>query len=137
DVIYTSLPSFSETGAGALGLNVASASKLAFAASPMVELGQTWLAPDGSAVRPYISGGATFLSDNTWSLNSTFEGAPAGVSSFTTLSSLPKTLWKASAGIDIFRVARVPGLDLRLEYDGQFGSGYSDQTGLLKLSRHF
>jgi hypothetical protein len=42
--------------------------------------------------------GATFLSNNTWSLNSTFEGAHAGVSPFTTLTSLPQTLAKVSAG---------------------------------------
>jgi hypothetical protein len=42
DLIYTGLPGFSEAGAGALNLNVASSNKVVFAASPMVELGQTW-----------------------------------------------------------------------------------------------
>ena len=137
DVIYTGLPGFSEAGAGPLNLNVASSDKVVFAASPMVELGQTWLLGNGSALRPYIQGGATFLSNNTWSLNSTFEGAPAGVAPFTTLTSLPQTLAKVSAGIDIFGVAGIRGLDLRLEYQGRFGPGYTDQSGLLKLSRQF
>jgi uncharacterized protein with beta-barrel porin domain len=137
DVIYTALPGFSEAGAGPLSLNVASSNKVVFAASPLVELGQTWLFGNGSALRPYIQGGAMFLSNNTWSINSTFEGAPAGVSPFTTLTSLPQTLAKVSAGIDIFGVAGIPGLDLRLEYQGRFGSGYTDQSGLLKLSRQF
>jgi hypothetical protein len=137
DVIYTALPGFSEAGAGPLGLNVASANKVAFAASPMVELGQTYFLANGPALRPFLQGGATLLSNNTWSLNSTFEGAPAGVAPFTTLTSLPQTLWKVSAGIDIFGVARIPGLDLRLEYQGRFGPGYNDQTGLVKLSRQF
>ncbi|MGA2057413.1 MAG: hypothetical protein ABSG88_19140 [Bradyrhizobium sp.] len=103
----------------------------------MVELGQTYFLADGPALRPFLQGGATFLSNNTWSLKSTFESAPAGVTPFTTLTSLPQTLWKVSAGIDIFGVARIPGLDLRLEYQGRFGPGYNDQTGLVKLSRHF
>ena len=137
DAIYTAMPGFSEFGAGALGLNVAAANKVTFAATPMIELGQTWLLANGSALRPYIQGGATIFSNNTWSLSSTFEGAPAGVAPFTTLSSLPQTLWKVSAGIDIFRVARIPDLDLRLEYEGRFGASYNDQTGLVKLSRHF
>ena len=137
DTIYTALPGFSEWGAGALGLNVAAAHKVTFAATPMFELGKTWLLANGSALRPYIQAGATVFSNNTWSLNSTFEGAPAGTAPFTTLSSLPQTLWKVSAGIDIFRVAQIPDLDLRLEYEGRFGASYNDQTGLVKLSRHF
>ncbi|MGA7715518.1 MAG: autotransporter domain-containing protein, partial [Bradyrhizobium sp.] len=137
DVIYTALPGFSEAGAGPLNLNVASSNKVAFAASPMVELGQTYFLANGSALRPFVQGGATLLSNNTWSVNSTFESAPAGVAPFTTLTSLPQTLWKVSTGIDIFSVARIPGLDLRLEYQGRFGPGYNDQTGLVKLSRHF
>jgi hypothetical protein len=137
DTIYTALPGFSEWGAGALGLNVAAAHKVTFAATPMFELGKTWLLANGSTLRPYIQAGATVFSNNTWSLNSTFEGAPAGTAPFTTLSSLPQTLWKVSAGIDIFRVAQIPDLDLRLEYEGRFGASYNDQTGLVKLSRHF
>ena len=137
DVIYTGVPGFSEAGAGALNLNVASSNKVVFTASPMVELGRTWLFRNGAALRPYIQGGATFLSNNTWSVNSTFEGAPAGVSPFTTLTSLPQTLAKVAAGIDIFGVAGIRDLDLRLEYQGRFGNGYTDQTGLVKLSRQF
>ena len=137
DTIYTAMPGFSEQGAGALGLNVAATNKVTFAATPTIELGQTWLLANGSALRPYIRGGATVFSNNTWSVNSTFEGAPAGTAPFTTLSSLPQTLWKVSAGIDIFRIARIPDLDLRLEYEGRFGASYNDQTGLVKLSRHF
>ena len=137
DTIYTAIPGFSEQGAGALGLNVAPANKVTFAATPTIELGETWLLANGSALRPYIRGGATVFSNNTWSLNSTFEGAPAGVAPFTTLSTLPQTLWKVSAGIDIFAIAGIPNLDLRLEYEGRFGASYNDQTGLVKLSRRF
>ena len=75
-MIYTGLPGFSEAGAGALNLNVASSNKVVFAASPMVELGQTWLLRNGAALRPYIQGGATFLSNNTWSVNSTSRARP-------------------------------------------------------------
>jgi hypothetical protein len=137
DMIYTAMPGFSESGAGALNLNVAGANKVTFAATPMIEIGRTWLPADGPAVRPYIQGGATVFSNNTWSVNSTFEGAPAGVAPFTTSSTLPQTLWKVAAGIDVFGVGRIPGLDLRLEYTGRFGPGYNDQTGLVKLSRRF
>lgn len=137
DTIYTAIPGFSESGAGALNLNVAAANKVTFAATPMIELGKTWLLANGSALRPYVQGGATVFSNNNWSINSTLEGAPAGVAPFTTLSSLPQTLWKVSAGIDIFQVARIPDLDLRLEYQGRFGASYNDQSGLVKLSRRF
>ena len=36
-----------------------------FAASPMVEFGQTYFLANGPALRSFISGGATVLSNNT------------------------------------------------------------------------
>jgi hypothetical protein len=137
DVIYTAQPAFNETGAGVLDLRVASASNVAFAASPMLELGQTTAWSNGQAMRPYVQGGATFLSHNDWSLNSTFEGAPAGAAPLTMRSSLPQTLWKVSGGVDFFGIAGIRGLDLRLQYEARFGSDYRDQTGLLKLIHRF
>ena len=57
DVIYTGLPGFSEAGAGALNLNVASSNKVVFAASSIVRTGaDADLLHNGAALRPTYSG---------------------------------------------------------------------------------
>jgi hypothetical protein len=50
---------------------------------------------------------------------------------------MPRTLAKTSAGIDVFGLWGVSGLDLKLQYETQFTSGYQDQTGSIKLTRRF
>ena len=124
DVIYNTMPGFSQTGAGVLGLRVASASQVMFAVAPSVELGQTIIWDNGQAMRPYIRAGATLLSTGSWTINSNFEGAPAGVASFASANSIPRTLAKTSAGIDVFGLWGVSGLDLKLQYETQFANGY-------------
>lgn len=137
DVIYNAMPGFSETGAGVLGLRVASASQMMFAFAPSVELGQTIIWNNGQAMRPYIRAGATLLSTGSWTINSNFEGAPAGVASFASVNSMPRSLAKTSAGIDLYGLWGVSGLDLKLQYETQFTSGYQDQTSSIKLTRRF
>jgi hypothetical protein len=137
DLIYTAMPGFNETGAGALNLNVSSMRNVMFAATPMLELGQTLVWPNGQAFRPFVQAGATFLSNGSRTINATFEGAPAGVAPFATVTSFPQTLGKLSTGYDFFGFAGIPGLDMRVQYEARFGHDYTDQTGTLKIMKRF
>jgi hypothetical protein len=137
DMIYTAMPGFNETGAGALNLQVASMDHLMFAASPTLELGRTLLWKNGQAMRPYVQAGAMFLTGNAWTLNATFEGAPPGVAPFSSTNGIPNTVAKVSTGLDLFNMAGINGLDLRLEYGARFAHAYREQTGSLKLVKRF
>jgi uncharacterized protein with beta-barrel porin domain len=137
DFIYSLMPAFAESGAGALNLHVARASSVALAASPMIEIGQTIAWENGAAMRPYVQGGATLMTDNSMTLSSTLEGAPTGTAPLATVSAGPRVLARAGAGLDLFAIAGIANLDLRLQYEARFGDGYQDQTGVAKLSRRF
>ena len=79
----------------------------------------------------------SLFTDNRWSVTSTFEGTLTGVNPFNTTSTFPRTLYKASAGIDLISPKPTGGLDVRLVYDGQFASKFQSHTGALKASVRF
>ena len=79
----------------------------------------------------------SLFTDNRWSVTSTFEGTLTGVNPFNTTSTFPRTLYKASASIDLISSKPTGGLDVRLVYDGQFASKFQSHTGALKASVRF
>jgi len=137
DVIYTAMPGFSETGAGALDLQLASKSNVVFGVSPMIEFGQTLVWANGQALRPYVQVGGTFLSQDSWNVSANFEGAPSGAAPFITTSSVPNALAKLSAGFDFFGLGGIAGLDMLVQYQARFADDYLDQTGSLKITKRF
>jgi outer membrane autotransporter protein len=138
DLLYVNMPSFGESGAGPLDLQVESMSNTRFAVTPTFEFGATFPAGDSANVlRPFVSLGATWYSDDTWSVSSSLEGAPAGTDPFVTTTTTPRTIGNLSAGLDIFSAKKTGGLDVRLQYDGQFADHYQNQTGAVKFAVRF
>ena len=137
DVTYLYMPGFSEYGAGALNLNVNGMSDVVLSATPAVELGVTAIDGGDHVLRPRVSVGATFFSKNSLSADATFAGAPAGSVPFTTTTSFPQVVAKVSGGIDLFSKRQTGGLDIRLQYDGQFADGFQSHTGGIKASMRF
>ena len=76
DATHISLNSVREKGAGGVGLNVRGQDQTVLSASPALELGAQFGAPQGTLVRPYVRGGATFYDDPDFVLLASFEGAP-------------------------------------------------------------
>jgi uncharacterized protein with beta-barrel porin domain len=137
DVTYLYMPGFSEYGAGALNLNVNGMSDVLFSATPALELGVTALDGGDHVLRPRLSVGATFFSKNSLSVDANLAGAPAGSAPFTTTTTFPQVVAKVSGGIDLFSKRQTGGLDIRLQYDGQFGDGFQSHTGGAKASMRF
>ena len=77
----------------------------------------------------------TFLSENSMSAAAAFAGAPAAATPFT--PTFPSTIAKVSTGIDIISARLTGGIDVRLQYDGQFASGYQSHNGGAKFSMRF
>jgi outer membrane autotransporter protein len=136
DVIYLYMPAFAESGAGALSLNVSSMSQTLVAGTPAVEFGATLHGGD-HYLRPHVSFGMTFFSTNTMSVGANFAGAPAGTAPFITSTTFPDSVAKVSAGFDILSARQTGGLDVRLQYDGQFANGYQSHNGGAKVSMRF
>ena len=121
-----------ETGAGALNLHVQSQNDWLVSAAPAVEIGTQWQ-QGGYTWRPYVRAGARFLSKDSFSATA-FEGSPAGIAPFRVTSPLDQTLAEVSAGFDVWQGNN---FNLRVSYDGRFGSHTTDNGGALELRAAF
>jgi len=126
--------SYSEQGAGALGLNVDGNSDTMFSASPMLEVGGRVEMDNGMTLRPYAAVGATLHDKNEWGADAQFQGAVPGVQSFNTAASAPTSLANVRLGVDLMVKKN---LQVRAEYGGQFGSGYRSNEGILRVNYLF
>ena len=136
DLLYVNMPSFSESDAGALDLRVNQISDTRFVASPALELGATVPITDKYSYRPFVSLGASWNSKDIWSVSSSFEGGPTGLS-FATTTVTPRIYGNVSTGFDVLSVKKKGAVDLRLQYAGQFADHYVNQTGAIKFSVRF
>jgi len=85
-------------------------------------------------LRPYAKAGIRFYSDTDTDLDATLEGAPAGVSSFTTSGRLDNSIADLSAGVNVLMQ---DGYSVRLSYTGRFSDRVTDHGGMVKFSLPF
>ena len=128
------LGDFSESGGGAANLAVASSQQTVYTIAPSLEIGTEWWWSNGTLVRPYLRGGATWYENGNLALSAAFLGSPAGVSPFTITTKMDDVMGTVGAGIDI-----INGNDavLHVAYDGQFGSDTQISAIALKGSARF
>ncbi|TSH90348.1 autotransporter outer membrane beta-barrel domain-containing protein [Verticiella sediminum] len=122
---------YEETGAGALNLRVSKASDTLLAASPMLEIGHRMRLGNGLQLHTYASAGMTAYNDSSWGADAQLIGAVAEAGTFRTVSSAPSTRAKLNLGANLITRRN---FDLRLEYSGEFASGYRSHNGSLKLN---
>ena len=122
---HINIDGFTESGAGALNLQVASASETIFSAGPAVEIGATIVANE-LTFRPYAKLGVTFLSEDAIATVARFAAASDSIAPFTTQARFDDITADVSAGVQWFSAS---GINLRLNYDGRFGAN-SEQHGV-------
>jgi Autotransporter beta-domain len=128
---YIDLGGYSETGAGAFNLKVASKSQWLFSVSPALEIGGEIAGSDGTLYRPYIRGGVTVFDKDDLTYSANFAGAPVGVTGFTLKSELDNVFADAAAGIQVLTAS---GTNLKFEYDGRFGEHSMQNAGTVKIT---
>ena len=133
-VVHFHSGSYTEQGAGALDLAVNGSSATTLSASPMFEVGGRWTFANGMVMRPDIAAGAVFHNRNHWDSSAQFVGSAPGVAPFTAESSAPTVLAKVKLDMN-FSVSK--STEIKLEYGGQFGSGYSSNEGILRVNHLF
>ena len=116
---YLATRGFTETGVGALDLQLKNQGEWVYAATPSLELGAQFTNAYGVLFRPYARAGVTHFSENTLGVNATLAGAPGSAGTFASVSDLDQNLANVAAGIDI--LDPVNGFDLRFAYEGRFG----------------
>ncbi|MFS8037589.1 hypothetical protein ACI7BZ_11625 [Xanthobacter sp. AM11] len=135
DLIYTSVPGFSEGGhLSPVDLVVAQEDNFAVALGPHLEVGARFDLPDGSVLRPFGTIGATWFSSNSWDVTARLANAPAGVGGFDTVVTLPDLLADVDVGL---QWSSTQGVDLRFSYEGVFGTDYVSHAGSLRFSLRF
>ena len=132
-VTYVKSDAFHEKGAGGANLDVDSYEHTVFSIAPALEVGGE-INDKGILFRPYAKAGIRFYSDNNTELNATLEGAPDGVSSFTTTGRLDNSIVGLSAGVNVLMQK---GYSLRIGYEGRFSDRVTDNGGMIKISLPF
>ena len=128
------LHGLTETGGGAANLAVSSETPTVYTIAPSLEIGTEWWWSNGTLVRPYLRGGATWFTNTYFGLHSTFVSAPAGVTPFLTMTGMDDVMGTVGAGLDMITNDDTV---LHLTYDGQFGHTTQINTIALKGSARF
>lgn len=143
DGVWTSTGSYQENGAmTGIPLQYQSQSNFNFIASPMVEIGGRINIDDitdtskettkGMWLKPYVSAGMMFLTNNNSNVQAQVMGANSG--SFAINTQGPDSLFKGNVGVQLFSGEKV---DVKLEYNGLAGQGFVAQGGSAKLDYRF
>ncbi|BAO88256.1 autotransporter domain-containing protein [Caballeronia cordobensis] len=133
-LVHMHTNAYTEQGAGALDLAVNSANATTLSVSPMLEVGGRWTFANGMTLRPDLAVGGVFHNRNYWDANAQFVGSAPGVAPFSAVASAPSSLAKVKVGMNPSVSKRT---ELKLEYGGQFGSGYSSNEGILRVNYLF
>ncbi len=86
-----------------------------FNISPALEIGTEWWLANGTLVRPFVRVGATWFSDDDFTLAASFTGAPEGVTPFVIRAHMDDVLADVAAGLDMINSENSA---LRVYYDG-------------------
>ena len=99
---YLDRDAVTETGGGQANLWVSGASETYFSISPAVEFGTEYAIGSGTAMKPFLKTGVTYIADTHSSLTAGFVGAAPGVTGFTIDSDMDDLYADIEAGVQIF-----------------------------------
>ncbi|WEK50871.1 MAG: autotransporter domain-containing protein [Candidatus Kaistia colombiensis] len=133
NVTYLYQAAFTEAG-GLAAVSVDSGSRTVFSVAPEVEVGGQVITASGAMIRPYLKGGVTVFSDDSFDLSAHFAADTSGASDFIVTSSTDQLLWNTSVGVDVLFEN---GNTVRAFYDGNFGQTSTENAFGLKASHNF
>ncbi|MEQ1953989.1 hypothetical protein [Mesorhizobium sp. CN2-181] len=134
DAVYTRMSGYTESGAGVAGLKVEGSDEFAFVASPMIEIGGSVAMGADYMLRPYAYVGASFSTADEWTADARLSGAPAGVGMFEASLPMDDVLFKVGAGLHL---SKIGGMDIELQYAGEFSEDTSSNSGMLRINVPF
>ena len=130
---YLYQAAFTEEG-GLAAVAVDSGSRTVFSVAPEVEVGGQVITAGGTMIRPYVKGGVTVFSNDSFDLNARFAADTSGTNDFTVTSSTDRLLWNTSVGVDMLFEN---GNTVRAFYEGNFGQTSTENAFGLKASHNF
>ncbi len=134
EAVYLRTAGYAERGGGPLALNVASSDDAFVAASPMLETGGQVRLDRQTMLMPFVSLGGIFYNRNQWTTQARLAGSSPGVAPFEMVSRLPTEMLKLNVGTSL---AIGHNVELKAEYDGEFGGMFRSDAATLKLDYLF
>lgn len=132
DVVYDRSRAYRETGAGLFDLAYRSSGRSSVMATLSAEVGGRIDLAGGGSLRPYLALGVSSVMNGDAKARISLVEFP--MEPFQVTTSLPKTYGDATFGLELLTRA---GWELRAEYRRRGARGYVDQSGTLRLARHF
>ncbi|MCW8084033.1 autotransporter outer membrane beta-barrel domain-containing protein [Sabulicella glaciei] len=124
---------YSETGAAPFNLAVKPSTGIAFVAAPEIEVGARIPLGGGVALRPFASAGLGFGANGDWAVTARFAGQTAG-RGFRATTPIPDVVGRFSVGAEILGTSR---WDVRIQYNGEVGDGFSSHVGMARVAYRF
>jgi hypothetical protein len=100
----------------------------------MLEVGGRVALADGMLLRPYVTAGASFLSNRSWRQSASLINAPAGAGQLSTSVPMDQVAGHVTVGAQLYTSKNI---DFRLQYDGEFSRTTTSHAGSLVASLRF
>ena len=133
DLVHSRNGSFAESGIGELGLRVDGGLYNTAILTPSIEFGSRLDLSDGMVLRSFVTAGVSLRSNDTWRSHVGFIG-DFKRQRFAMSAALDRAAARISAGLQLFRNEVV---DVRLQYDGEYGSEAIKHGGTASFSYRF
>jgi outer membrane autotransporter protein len=134
DLAYVRLESYTESGAADFDLAVDETDTVVLTGTPWLKAGRRVDLESGSILDAYVSGGVSLSTGEDFDTTARFANAPSGTGDFTTTLDNPNVIGRVSAGVELYATDRTA---LRLQYDGSFADGQTDNGGQFRVSTSF
>lgn len=130
---YTRMPGYTES-AGIASLKVDSSDQFVAGLTPALEVGGRMALENGMMLRPYAYAGVSLYTNTDWEMKARLAKAPPAAGTFTTELPGDTVVGRVGAGLHLMKAG---GVELRLQYDGEFASKGNSHAGSLRLNVPF
>ena len=134
DVIDLKLQGYTENGAGAFDLKVASSNNVIFSGAPNVKVGARFDLSKSVAVDAYVGAGVRFTTGNTFVTDASFASLPNAVGGFSSTLKNPNVAGKFLAGVEAYTSEH---FSMRIEYEGMAARNQFENSGQLRATYRF
>jgi uncharacterized protein YhjY with autotransporter beta-barrel domain len=133
-VAHMAAGAYTEGGWSPFRLAVAGESATMLTATGAVEIGTRIDLGSFGTLLPFASLGLSVNGEDGWAVTARFAGAQGATAGFRATTPIPNALGRVSVGANL---ATAGNLELKLQYNGDFGDRYSSHTGLARLAVRF
>lgn len=133
DLVHARNQAFTEQEPGGLGLTISGSSYSSAILTPALEIGRRDELSGGRVLRSFVSAGVSLRSNANWRGHGNFSGALAS-EGFALQAPIDRVAGRVSAGLQLYQDG---ALDMRLQYDGEFGRETTKHGATASLAYRF